>query len=220
MLTFWVIVLCCPLPNFVASSSNAAPSPIAPSALQRLYGEAAVDSSDLYRYLDIVENACLKEARSTARCLSCEALTDHTNALVCCKFETVYGQCQPIVKLGLAIPLHSSTARTARTHLDKRYRNRFLGKRSELEDMLKDFNGYDVPEDFDYYQQKRGKLSTSGGRRPNNFLGKRLSLHGKRRNTFLGKRNRNLFNERWGLEEDRRAKRNLQEKPYNEIWKK
>lgn len=87
--------------------------------------------------------------------------------------------------------------------------------------MLDEFKSYDEPEDdFDYYQQKRGKLSASGGRRPNNFLGKRLILHGKRRNTFLGKRDRNLFNERWGLEEAGSERRNLEEKPENEIWKK
>lgn len=220
MLTLLVIVLCPLLPSFTASSPGVI---TAPTEVQRLYGEAAADGSNLHRYLGVVEKTCLSEARSTAVCLSCEALSaasaDHgVSAFVCCKWEAVYAQCQPIVE-GLGLVAHRLPVRSERSgYLGKRYRNRFLGKRSELEEVLQnadDVDGYkELEKNFSLYLQKRGKATSgAGGRRPNNFLG-------KRRNTFLGKRYGDVLRQvRWDLEDDGRGKGNFEEIPGNEAWK-
>lgn len=226
MLTLLVIVLCPLLPSFTASSPGvAAPTEVSP--VQRLYGEAAAGGSNLHRYLDIVEKTCLSEGRSMAVCLSCETLAtaaaaatgDHgVNAFVCCKWEAVYAHCRPFVEgpgpVDRRLPKRSERS----GYLGKRYRNRFLGKRSELEDVFQndDQDGYkELEKDLSLYLQRRGKATSSvGGRRPNNFLG-------KRRNTFLGKRYGNADREvRWDLEDNGRGKGNFEEIPGDEAWKK
>lgn len=215
------LLLCSLLTTFVRSSPDVGTSPEL-AALQRLTGEVA-DGPNLHQYLRTAEDLCLVAGRSTALCLSCEALAENVNAVTCCRLEPVYAQCQPIVESSLSSERRSSrlllARRTVRSFLGKRYRNRFLGKRAEQMEEKKgaeDRKGEEETAEGGYdgrmkpltseigYRETRGKLSLVGGRRPNNFLGKRASsVHDKRRNKFLGKREDYGKNE-WDAEDQTR----------------
>lgn len=240
MLPLYALVVYCLLTTFVMSSPDVGTSTDL-AAIQRLTGEV-VDGPNLHQYLRTAEDLCLVAGRSTAVCLSCEALAENVNAVTCCRLEPVYVQCQPIVESSLSSQRRNSrlllARRTVRSFLGKRYRNRFLGKRAgqkeedeEEEKKAEDREGEEEAEggydgrmkerksEIGYHRQTRVKISSAGGRRPNNFLGKRLtsSVYDKRRNRFLGKREEqtDYGKDEWDAEEENGAAGNRVEKVGN-----
>lgn len=229
MLPLYALVVYCLLTTFAVSSPDVGTSTDL-AALQRLTGEV-VEGPNLHQYLRTAEDLCLVAGRSTALCLSCEALAENVNAVTCCRLEPIYLQCQPIVESSLSSQRRNSrlllARRTVRSFLGKRYRNRFLGKRAgqkeegeEEEKRAEDREGEEETEGgYGYHRQTRGKISSAGGRRPNNFLGKRLtsSVYDKRRNRFLGKREEqtDYGKDEWDAEEENGAAGNRVEKVGN-----